>query len=461
MKYYVCFFLFLGYFQKSYAQTPNKVPEISGFNVALDLKKNQLIVNYNLHDSEDSHIKVSLKISDANGIMLIPATDLVGDIGSQVTRGDRKKIVWSFKGKPQWTEPLQVTLIADDLMKPDLAAIINQVDTTRMKADLKWIYGERNTKSGGAIRHMGEVRANITASFASNEINHTKQTVNVSKSDLYKYWADNGIYFDSLNWTPSPSVHVENVIGSKSGTDDELSTIVLSAHYDSFVGSPGLDDNGSGVIGLLEAMRILSRYNFSKSIKFVAFDLEEDGLVGSLVYVFQGGINKNEKISGVFNFDMIGVCSSEVNSQEIPEGFDALFPELCTRVRENDNRGDFVITITNETSTAINDVFKRNATAYVSDLKVESLLALDNGREVPPLAASDHASFWYAGIPAIHIGEGGGTRNSSMHSEHDSKDHVNLNYKFMSDIVKATIASVIEVAGFQHSTVVSQTINKK
>ena len=55
--------------------------------------------------------------------------------------------------------------------------------------------------------------------------------------------------------------------------------VVVGAHIDTVVGSPGADDNGSGMAALLEAARMISSSGcvFENSIIFVAFDLEELG----------------------------------------------------------------------------------------------------------------------------------------------------------------------------------------
>ncbi len=64
-------------------------------------------------------------------------------------------------------------------------------------------------------------------------------------------------------------------------------TILIGAHYDTLVGCPGAIDDASGVAVMLEAARVLGRYRylFTKTIRFVAFGLEEGGLRGAHAYV--------------------------------------------------------------------------------------------------------------------------------------------------------------------------------
>ena len=66
-----------------------------------------------------------------------------------------------------------------------------------------------------------------------------------------------------------------NIIGTHYGSDTSLPVLLLGAHYDAAWGSPGADDNASGVAVMLEAAHVLTKFIFTKSIQFVAFTLEE------------------------------------------------------------------------------------------------------------------------------------------------------------------------------------------
>lgn len=75
-----------------------------------------------------------------------------------------------------------------------------------------------------------------------------------------------------------------NVVGLLPGKVRPEEYHVLGAHYDS-VNNPGAGDDASGTSALLEAARVLSQHDFESSILFLAFDLEEAGLVGSTAWV--------------------------------------------------------------------------------------------------------------------------------------------------------------------------------
>ncbi len=92
-----------------------------------------------------------------------------------------------------------------------------------------------------------------------------------------------------------------NVVGTKVGTLYPNQHYIIGAHYDS-VNNPGADDNASGVALVLEAARILSQYDSDYTIKFIAFSMEEQGLIGSQAYVDS---HVSDDILGMISADMV------------------------------------------------------------------------------------------------------------------------------------------------------------
>src|SRR5215470_4817154 len=92
---------------------------------------------------------------------------------------------------------------------------------------------------------------------------------------------------------PVPTT-ITNVIATLHGSQPESAgrTYVVSGHLDSRVtdvlngtsDAPGADDDGSGVSAVLELARVMSQHRFDATIKFVAFDGEEQGLFGSTFF---------------------------------------------------------------------------------------------------------------------------------------------------------------------------------
>jgi aminopeptidase YwaD len=116
------------------------------------------------------------------------------------------------------------------------------------------------------------------------------------------------------------SVPASNVIGILEGTDPRLKSeaIVIGAHYDHLgLGGEGslapkegevhhgADDNASGVAGLLELARLFSRERPRRTIVFIAFGGEEEGLLGSNYYVNHPAVPLAQTVA-MINMDMIG-----------------------------------------------------------------------------------------------------------------------------------------------------------
>lgn len=93
-----------------------------------------------------------------------------------------------------------------------------------------------------------------------------------------------------------------NVVGIQTGTVRPNDIYIVGAHYDS-VSNPGADDNASGVAGVLEAARVLHEYQFAATLIFMAFDREEQGLIGSTAYA---NAHSADNIRGMISLDMIG-----------------------------------------------------------------------------------------------------------------------------------------------------------
>lgn len=106
----------------------------------------------------------------------------------------------------------------------------------------------------------------------------------------------------------------DNVIAIQWGTKTPEEFVVCGAHYDSWNGdgtdpdtiyAPGADDNATGVAGIWETARLLSHYNFDRSIIYCNWAAEEINLVGSAAYAKECA-EKQMDIVGYFNMDMNG-----------------------------------------------------------------------------------------------------------------------------------------------------------
>lgn len=107
----------------------------------------------------------------------------------------------------------------------------------------------------------------------------------------------------------------KNLIVTKVGTTYPNTYVIVCGHYDS-IGGTGTNDNGSGVVSILEIARLLKNVNTEYSIKFINFSGEEDGLIGSQHYVSNVVNSTSPKmdIRLVFNLDEVGGVAGVTNN---------------------------------------------------------------------------------------------------------------------------------------------------
>ena len=136
---------------------------------------------------------------------------------------------------------------------------------------------------------------------------------------------------------PVPNSDIEtadNVLAVQWGTKTPNEFVICGAHYDSWnsdgddpdtIRSPGADDNASGVAGILETARLLSRYTFDRTIIYANWCAEEIGLVGSAAYAHDCAEQRMD-IVAYFNLDMTGYLEegSDIHVHLLYTGQDSL-----------------------------------------------------------------------------------------------------------------------------------------
>ena len=164
------------------------------------------------------------------------------------------------------------------------------------------------------------------------------------------------------------------------------SIVILGAHFDSVQGTPGADDNASGVAVLLEAARLLARARVGSQVLFCAFNLEELNMIGS-GYFAKKLKSAGAKVAAMISLEMVGYTDSRPGSQKYPLGLKAFYPD----------RGNFIGVIGNWNSASLLRRFARQM-RQVRGLPVETLSVPGNGGLIPAVRLSDHSPF---GTPAI------------------------------------------------------------
>jgi hypothetical protein len=227
---------------------------------------------------------------------------------------------------------------------------------------------------------------------------------------------DGGLSWESRkNRLPSEAViRLDNVVGTLPGRKSD-EQVIICGHYDSISEdpltlAPGADDNATGTAAVMEAARVFWDCNFERTVKFILFSGEEQGLFGSGEYAAQAR-QDGDVIEGVLNFDMIGY------SDTLPEDIDL---------------------IGNEPSAWLVDLTAECAGVYVPGLEVKELID-------PTMVLSDHGSFWKAGYHALLGMEDRDIQYPFYHTTGDTLG--NLNQAFTTDVVRMAVAAVAHLAG--------------
>jgi Zn-dependent M28 family amino/carboxypeptidase len=243
-----------------------------------------------------------------------------------------------------------------------------------------------------------------------------------------------------------------NVVAVKDGASPEA--VVVVAHHDTVPGTGGADDNGSGVVALMELARVLGPLRLRNSVVLAAVDLEELGFLGSRQLVSE--LLAERGVVGGVVFEMIAYSDPTPGSQRLPPGFDVLYRGQARRVRARGLRGDFTAVIYQQSSRSLAASFTE-CLAHLAGPAASVLLRAPTdipvvgpllARTVPftrDFARSDHVSFWDAGLPAVQITDTANFRNPHYHAAGDTPD--TLDYQRLADVVVATALAVERTTG--------------
>jgi Zn-dependent M28 family amino/carboxypeptidase len=208
--------------------------------------------------------------------------------------------------------------------------------------------------------------------------------------------------------------------------------ILVGAHYDSVPGTPGADDNASGLAALLECARLTADIAGPAAIGFVAFNREEEGLIGSTDFVEHYLARHALAITVVHVLEMVGYCRHDEGSQRTPPGLPIQLPSV----------GDFVGVLGNRPSQHLVDAVLTHAATYVPTLPAIGLtVPLGMETFLPVLARSDHAPFWRVGIPAIMWTDTAEFRNPNYHGATDTAE--TLDYDFLHAVTQLLLACLL------------------
>jgi aminopeptidase YwaD len=250
--------------------------------------------------------------------------------------------------------------------------------------------------------------------------------------------------FSKSGWAASGQlVHAwgrvyRNVVATKypdrPGSGVELPPLLIGAHYDTVSGSPGADDNASGLAVLLEVASRLRAQPLARPIWLVAFCLEEQDRLGSQAFASRLKAERCE-LAGAIILECVGFARDEPGTQQVPSSVPIAVP----------TQGDFLAIVGNEASRTLVTQLEQGAERYAARLKTLSVVVPGNGEAMPHTRRSDHASFWDAGYPAVMLTDTANFRNPHYHRETDTVDTLNL--EFLSNVATTVTETAIQLAG--------------
>jgi hypothetical protein len=236
------------------------------------------------------------------------------------------------------------------------------------------------------------------------------------------------------------NVEIWNVVAVLKGTSEPEEQVLVSGHYDTInltykqnangrreldgpgtaaAIAPGVTDDGSGTAAVMEMARVMSQFQFRKTIVFIAFAAEEYGLFGSGLYA-QDAAARHDHIEAVFNNDIIG--SNVTGNGETSNRYVNVYSE-----DPNDSL-----------SRQVARYMKEAAERYQPGFEINLVFRHDRfGR------GGDHSPFAALGFGAIRVT----TPMENFSNQHTATDtFANTAPKYTALVTKANAAGVAELA---------------
>ena len=252
-----------------------------------------------------------------------------------------------------------------------------------------------------------------TAEYIHNEFSKYSDEVAYETYELTEF-VDNEVF------------EYKNVIANFKGTEscnDEL--VVVGAHYDTFGGHAGANDNTSAVAALLELARVLKEQPPKCNVQVVAYTLEEPPAfrtkkMGSYVHA-RNLSERGAKVKVAIVLDMIGFYSDEPNSQSYPVPLMNLYYP---------KEANFISVVSNFS----NILEVREAKSVLKETSNLPVYSINAPAFVPGIDFSDHGNYWKFGYPALMISDTAFYRSDNYHTEKDTPD--TLDYEKMAKVVE-------------------------
>jgi len=217
--------------------------------------------------------------------------------------------------------------------------------------------------------------------------------------------------------------HCHNLVAEVRGRNQPDQIVVVGAHYDSVVGSPGADDNASGVAALLALARWEELKQPARTLRYVAFANEEPPFfqtaqMGGLVYARRCR-ERDENVVAMLSLESLGYYDPSEGSQKYPLPLGLFYP----------SRGDFVAFVGRSSDRAL---VRRCVKLFRESAQFPSEGGALPGA-LPGIGWSDHWAFWQADYPALMATDTAQFRSPHYHATEDTPDK--LDYERFARVV--------------------------
>jgi Zn-dependent M28 family amino/carboxypeptidase len=232
-----------------------------------------------------------------------------------------------------------------------------------------------------------------------------------------------------VDLAPTPALPISdrpqdmNIIAEIPGTTNPDEIIVLGAHYDTELNTPGADDNASGVAVMIELARRFANNPQPRTLRFIAFTNEENSNsreaagkgqsngMGSLTTALASKM-KGENIIAMLSLEMLGYYSDEPNSQNYP-----FPPQMGEQL-------GMTLPTTGNYIGIVGRFADRPLITQLAESMSEAGTIPVVAAPLPPMVTaiyrSDHANYWMQGYPAVMITDTSEYRNPHYHKPSDT-----------------------------------------
>ena len=302
---------------------------------------------------------------------------------------------------------------------------MNEVSTQRLRAhvyELAGQIGEHNVFHPAAL-HAAE--AYITEIWRQQGYGVSKQTYSVQDIECANL----------------------EITCTGNGRNDDV--ILIGAHYDSVLGSPGANDNSSGIAALLELSRLFKDISPGTSLRFVAFVNEEPPFfywrsMGSMMYA-KAAKQLGDPIRYMISLETIGYYRNRQGSQTYPPLLKYFYPDT----------GNFIAFVSNLRSRRImKDCFR--VFSSVTDFPVQSIATL---AFVPGVSWSDPLAFWRHGYKAFMITDTAFYRYPYYHTSEDTPDK--LDYVPFATMTNGLFLMLCQLTNADHAQSTNRSIARQ